>query len=129
MKTPHNISIVDFKPNTNRREDFLTEKVIGISMRIHSFFGPGLLESCYEGALCYELLQEKIPFERQKDIYCVYKGVDLGIAYRADIIIENRVVIELKSCERNHPVFCRQLLSYLKLANVSVGLLILMCPA
>jgi GxxExxY protein len=124
MKTHSKIPIIDLSHGYQRREDLLTEKVIGIAMKIHTFFGPGLLESCYEGALCYELAQEGISFERQKEIFCVYKGVDLGIAYRADIILENIVVIELKSCERNHPVFCRQLLSYLKLANISVGLLI-----
>lgn len=85
--------------------------------------GPGLLESIYESALCIELDQQKMRYERQRPIPVNYKGHVLG-EFRADLIVEGLVVVELKSVERFDPVFEAQLLSYMKLGNFRLGLLI-----
>jgi GxxExxY protein len=103
--------------------DKLTERIIGCAIEVHRQLGPGLLESIYESALCVELEWEKIRFQRQAALPIEYRGRLLG-EYRLDLIVEELVVVELKSVERFEPVFEAQLLTYLKLARLHVGLLI-----
>jgi GxxExxY protein len=101
----------------------LTEKIIGAAIEIHKVLGPGLLESVYESALCYEFSQVGISFERQKALPVMYKGQNLG-QFRVDLVVADKVVVELKSVERHDPLFSAQILSYMKLGAYPVGLLI-----
>ena len=86
--------------------------------------GPGLLESAYEKCRCHELELRGIPFERQKELPIEYKGAKLDCGYRLDIVVENRVVVELKACESLLPIHEAQLLTYLKLTKYKLGLLL-----
>ncbi len=102
----------------------LTRKVIGAAIEIHKNLGPGLLESAYEACLCHELELQELPFERQRQLPIHYKGLNLDCGYRLDIVVENRLILELKSCESLLPIHEAQLLTYLKLTGIKVGLLI-----
>jgi len=102
----------------------LTGKVIGAAIEVHKALGPGLLESAYEECLCRELELRKFFFERQKELPVEYKGVKLDCGYRLDILVENRLIVELKACESLQPIHEAQLLTYLKLTGIKVGLLI-----
>lgn len=102
----------------------LTQKVIGACIDLHRHLGPGLLESAYEECLCYELAQLGIRFERQKPLPVKYKSVSLDCGYRLDLVIENRVIVELKAVENLLPIHEAQLLTYLKLSGLTLGLLI-----
>lgn len=102
----------------------LTGKVIGAAIEVHKALGPGLLESTYEECLCVELGLRKIPFERQKEIPVEYKGVKLDCGYRIDVLVANSLILELKACESLQPIHEAQLLTYLKLTGLRVGLLI-----
>jgi GxxExxY protein len=114
----------------NRRDaetrsfDDLTQRVIGACIEVHRAMGPGLLESVYEACLCYELAEMRLPFERQKPMPLIYKGIRLDCGYRLDIVVENRLILELKAVETLLPIHQAQLLTYLKLSNRSLGLLI-----
>ena len=101
----------------------LTERIIGCAIVVHRNLGPGLLESLYEAAMEIELVKSGLVTERQKKISVFYDGVEIG-EQRLDLLVENKVVIELKSVERADPVFEAQLLGYLKLGGYPVGLLI-----
>ena len=105
-------------------EDKITEKIIGCAIEVHKVLGPGLLESAYEECLCYEISQLSLNFERQVDLPVVYKGVQLDCGYRMDLVVEDLVVVEIKAVERLLAIHEAQLLSYLKLYNKSVGLLL-----
>ena len=102
----------------------LTEAIIGAAIEVHRILGPGLLESAYEAALCRELALRGIHFERQKDLPVEYKGVGLDAAYRVDVVVEGRVILEIKSVEAVAPVHEAQLLTYLRLSGMKVGLLL-----
>ncbi len=102
----------------------LTGEVIGAAIEVHKALGPGLLESTYESCLCIELGLRKIPFERQKELPIEYKGINLDQAYRLDIVVANDVIVELKACESLEPIHDAQLLTYLKLSGIKIGLLI-----
>ncbi len=102
----------------------LTGKVIGAAIEVHKILGPGLLESAYEECLCHEFKLRSFPFERQKELPIEYKGVKLDCGYRLDVVVWNKVILELKSCNELQPIHEAQLLTYLKLANKKVGLLI-----
>ncbi|HEY2328388.1 MAG TPA: GxxExxY protein [Verrucomicrobiae bacterium] len=102
----------------------LTERVIGACIEIHRALGPGLLESAYEECLCHELSLAGINFERQKALPVHYKGVNLDCGYRLDLVIEQKVVVELKAVESLLPIHEAQLLTYLKLSGMTLGLLI-----
>jgi len=108
------------------RERFwdLSRAVVGACIEVHRHCGPGLLESVYERCLAHELALRRIPFVRQHAIALAYKGLDIPDAYRADFLIAGNLVVELKAVERVMPVHFAQLLSYLKLARVDVGLLV-----
>ena len=101
----------------------ITEKIIGGAIEVHRNLGPGLLEPVYEKALIIEFEAINLKFENQKKLNVKYKNRDIG-EYRIDFLIENSVVLELKSVERHDPVFEAQLLSYMKLGSYKVGLLI-----
>ena len=101
----------------------LTKKIIGCAIEEHRQLGPGLLESIYEKALCIEFSFVGLKFENQKSIVVQYKNKRIG-EFRIDILVENSIVLELKSVERFDPVFEAQLLSYMKLGNYKLGLLI-----
>jgi GxxExxY protein len=106
------------------RLDKITEQVIVAAISVHRGLGPGLLESAYEECLCYELSQPGLMFERQVPPPVSYKGVKLDCGYKMDLVVEDAVVLELKTVERLIPIHEAQLLSYLKLHNKKVGLLI-----
>jgi len=102
----------------------ITEKIIGAAMKVHRSLGPGLLESAYEACLAYELERSGLRVERQKPVPVVYDEVKLECGFRADLLVENKVVVELKAKECLHPIDQAQLLSHLRLLNLQVGLLI-----
>ena len=102
----------------------ITEIVIGCAIEVHRQLGPGLLESAYEECLCYELQQAGLRFERQKPVPVVYKEIRLDCGYRIDILVENCVVVELKTVELYNPVHEAQVLTYMKFADKKVGLMI-----
>lgn len=102
----------------------LSSKIIGAAIEVHKILGPGLLESAYEECLCYELKLRKIKFERQEALPIVYKGKRLDCGYRLDIVIEKKIIIELKSIEKIESIHKAQLLSYLKLSGLKLGLLL-----
>ncbi len=102
----------------------ITEAVIGAAIAVHRELGPGLLESAYEACLTYELTERGLKVERQKGLPVIYRGVLLDCGYRIDLLVEEQVVVELKTVERVEPIHEAQLLSYLKLSGCKVGLLI-----
>jgi GxxExxY protein len=101
-----------------------TGEVIGAAIRVHRRLGPGLLESAYEACLAYELEQIGLRVERQKPVPLIYGGVKLDCGFRADLVVGNTVVVEVKSKEGLHPIDQAQLLSHLRLLDLQVGLLI-----
>ena len=105
------------------KRDELTHRIIGAAMEVHSKLGPGLLESVYESALCIELNERNMPYEQQKRISVSYKGRQVGELY-ADLIVDDRVILELKSVRELAPIHEAQLIAYLKLAGIKTGLLI-----
>jgi GxxExxY protein len=102
----------------------LTERVIGACIEIHRSLGPGLLESAYEECLCYELARYGLSFSRQQPLPVVYKGVRLDCGYKMDIVVEDKLILELKTVEKLLPIHEAQLLTYLKLTGLSLGLLL-----
>ena len=102
----------------------LTDAIIGAAMEVHRALGPGLLESTYEMCLCRELSIREILFERQIPISVEYKEVKLGCGYRADIIVDKTILVEIKAVDSLLPIHEAQLLSYLKLGGWKIGLLI-----
>jgi GxxExxY protein len=100
----------------------ITEKIIGCAIKVHRNLGPGLLESIYENALCFELNQINVKYEKQLKIPIVYKGLSLG-EYRLDILVENEIIVEIKAVNRYDPVFEAQMLTYLKVTGKKLGLL------
>ena len=106
------------------RHQDLTREIIGAAIEVHKALGPGLLEGVYEECLCHELKLLNLRFERQFIVPIIYKGVNLDCGYRLDLLIENTVIMELKSVDRIHPIFEAQLLTYMRLLEKPVGLLI-----
>jgi len=104
-------------------ENEISEKVIGCAIEVHKALGPGLLESAYLECLFYELLKVGLYVEKQKPLPLVYKEVKLDVGYRIDILVENKVVIELKSVEALNDIHIAQVLTYLKLSGCKLGLL------
>ena len=102
----------------------LTSKIIGLAIEVHKNLGPGLLEKTYEECLCIELENNGLKYECQKLVPIIYKGKEIKDAYRMDILVENRVIVELKAVEKIDKVHKAQLLTYLKLSNKEIGLLI-----
>ena len=104
--------------------DDITGAIVDAAVQLHRAPGPGLLESLYEALLACELGQRSLHVERQRLITVSYNGVDLEDAFRADLLVEGRVIVEVKSLERFAPVHRKQLLTYLRLTNLRVGLLL-----
>lgn len=105
-------------------ENELSWAIIGCGMRVHTALGPGLLESAYEECLDYELRQQGFKVGKQIPLPLVYKDVELDCVYRLDLIVENKVVIEVKSVDSLKPIHAVQLSTYLKLTNCKLGLLL-----
>lgn len=110
--------------NNKNELNNITQKIIGAAIEIHGNLGPGLFESVYEECLCYELELQNINFERQKYIPLLYKEKNFDTGFRADLVVEHRIVVELKSVEALAPIHEVQILNYLKLSKLHVGLLI-----
>lgn len=109
---------------TPRENDVLTERIIGFAIEVHRQLGPGLLESAYEECLCYELAQSGLQFRRQVPLPVIYKAVRLDCGYRLDLVVEEEVILELKTVERLMPIHEAQILTYLKLSGLHTGLLL-----
>lgn len=105
-------------------ENELTGVIIGCAMRVHTALGPGLLESAYETCLYYELNKTGLNVRKQTPLPLVYEDVKLECGYRVDLIVENKVIVEIKSVECLNPIHSVQLLTYLKLSNCQLGLLL-----
>ena len=103
--------------------DELSKRVIGCAIEIHRNLGPGLLESTYEQCLAHELRCAGIPFMLQHPLPVNYKGVKLDCGYRVDLLVDNKIIVELKSVEKLLPIHQAQLLTYMKLAEIKIGLL------
>ena len=102
----------------------LTYQIRGAIFEVYNNLGPGLLESVYEEAMVFELQQRGLKVERQKEVSINYKGNILNSPLRLDLLVENRIVIELKSVEEMKPVFWKQTLTYLRLLNLHIGILV-----
>jgi GxxExxY protein len=109
---------------TETQRDELTENVIGAAIEVHKQLGPGLLESAYQICLCHELKLKNIGYKSEVPLPVEYKGIKLDCGYRMDLVIENQLIVELKTAERILPVHEAQLLTYMKLANTGKGLLL-----
>jgi GxxExxY protein len=105
-------------------EEQLTEQIIGAAIEVHRELGPGLLESAYEQCFCHELHLRDLAFQCQLDLPVMYKGLKLDCGYRLDVVVNDSIVIELKSVEQILPIHQAQLLTYLRLSGKKVGLLI-----
>jgi len=107
-----------------KREDALSKEIIGAAIEVHRHLGPGLLESAYEQCLAHELASRGIPFELQKPVPVVYKGIRLDCGFRVDLLVGGAVVVEIKSVEELTGVHEAQVLTYLKLTGCRLGLLL-----
>lgn len=105
-------------------ENEVAKEIVDAAYKIHTTLGSGLLESVYQAVLEYELRKRGLRVEADQPIPVVYEGVHLEVGFRADLIVENKVIVELKSVEAVHPVHKKQLLTYLRVANKRLGLLI-----
>ncbi len=104
-------------------EQELTEKIIGAALEVHRTLGPGLLESTYAACLAHELALRGLPFEKEKPLPVRYKDVQLDCGYRLDFLVDGKVIVELKSVEKLAPLYEAQLMTYLRLAGMRIGLL------
>ena len=104
--------------------DLITKEIIGAAIEVHRRLGPGLLESAYEACLAFELRERGLKIEQQKPLPVIYRDVKLDCGYRLDLVVEDSVIVEIKAIEQLLPVHDAQLLSYLRLSNKNVGLLI-----
>ena len=109
--------------NLDKRTNDLSYEVIGAAIEVHKILGPGLLESVYEDALCIEFADRNIIFERQKEITIQYKGRPIGKGY-VDILVDRCIVLELKAVDNLLPVHTAQIMTYLKITQLRLGLLI-----
>ena len=105
-------------------ENEIATQIVDSSFKVHTKLGPGLLESCYEAVLAYELRKRGLAVERQKPIPIVYEDIELDEGFRADLVVEEKVIVELKSIEKVAPVHKKQTLTYIRLAEKRLGLLI-----
>ncbi len=102
----------------------LTQIILDCSYRVHSTLGPGLLESAYEECLFYELNLNGLNVEKQKSLPLVYKDIKLDVGYRLDLLVENQVIVEIKAVENLNEVHTAQVLTYLKISECKIGLLL-----
>jgi GxxExxY protein len=118
------ISVSKRASETYMDENEIAQIVLDICFEIHRTLGPGLLESVYEEILCYELSERGIPFERQKGMPVFWKDIKMDLGYRSDVIVAKKVIVELKSVETMAKVHSKIVLTYVKLSNKKLGLLI-----
>jgi GxxExxY protein len=102
----------------------LTEKIIGAAIKVHRTLGPGFLESVYQAALAYELEKADIPFEKEKSLPVPYEDIFLDVGFRCDFLVDKEVIVECKSVKEITPIDHAQLLNYLKISELQLGLLI-----
>jgi GxxExxY protein len=102
----------------------LSSKIISAAIEVHKELGPGLLESAYEECMCHEFQLKNLGFERQKALPVIYKDKRLDCGYRMDIVVERAIILELKTCEKIEPIHKAQLLTYLKLSGLRLGLIL-----
>jgi GxxExxY protein len=106
-------------------EDELSHQIIGACIEVHrTLGGPGLLESIYEAALCHELTLRRLRIQRQKPVQVIYKGVSIKEPLFIDILVEDKVLVEVKAIEKYHPIYETQVLTYLRLSGIKLGLLV-----
>ena len=110
--------------DTKEKANALSREVIGAAIEVHKALGPGLLESAYEECLCKELELQGIAFKQQVELPIRYKGLELSAGYRMDIVVDNLLILELKSVEKLLPIHEAQLLTYLRLSDTWLGLLL-----
>jgi GxxExxY protein len=103
--------------------DELSNKVIGCALEVHRELGPGLLESAYQQCLCYELSKLGIIFTIEQPFPVIYKGIEIDCGYRLDLLIEEKLIVEIKSVEKLIPIHEAQILTYMKLSKIGLGLL------
>ena len=113
-----------FNRMTGNELNSITEKIIGSAISVHKGIGPGLLESAYEECLCYEISQAGLNFKRQVPLPVIYKDVKLDCGYRLDIIVEDEIIIEVKAVQAIIPIHEAQLLSYLRMLDKRLGLIL-----
>ncbi|HEY0809716.1 MAG TPA: GxxExxY protein, partial [Longimicrobiales bacterium] len=104
--------------------NFVTEKIIAAAIKVHTYLGPGLLESVYEKCLAIEVAKSGLSVVCQAPINIVYEGIQVGHGYYLDMLVDNRVIVELKVVDKLHPIHTAQLISYLRLSGLTVGLLL-----
>ncbi len=124
LLTTRSLRSLEGTESTEEESNTLTGKIIGAAIDIHRALGPDLLESAYEACLIYELRLRKLKVESQKPIPIFYKDVMLDCGYRVDLVVEGQVIVEIKSVSNLVPIHESQLLSYLKLSDCKIGLLI-----
>ncbi len=105
-------------------ENEISQIIIGQAMKVHTTLGPGLLESAYEACLAYELSKAALSFERQKPLPLIYEEVKLDVGYRLDLLVEGKVIVDPKAVEALAPIHTAQILTYLRLTDCKLGLLI-----
>lgn len=113
-----------FDENYKRESDLLSNKIIGCAIEVHKYLGPGLLESSYESCLCYELSKHNIEFKRQLTQSINYKEIHIDAGYKIDLVVNDSVIVELKCVDEVNKIHKAQLLTYLKLSNKWLGLII-----
>ena len=117
-------SVFSVVNNKIMNDDRITQKIIQCAIKVHKALGPGLLESAYQECLFFELNKQEIKVVKEKPLPLIYDGVKLDYGYRIDLFVEDRIVVELKSVEMIHEIHMAQILTYLKLADRRIGLLI-----
>lgn len=114
----------DFKQLHNMENNELTREIIGAAIEVHKALGPGLLEKAYQKALSFELRLRGFKVKEEVEVPVKYKGIEIDASFRADIIVEDRIIVELKATEKENPLYSKQLLTYLHFTNKELGLLI-----
>jgi GxxExxY protein len=104
--------------------DLVSKEIIGSAIEVHRIIGPGMLESAYEECLTYELIQKGLKVDRQKPIPVIYKEIKMDCGYRLDLLVDKRVIVEVKSVDFIIPVYEAQILTYIRFANIKIELLI-----
>jgi len=104
--------------------DLFTEKVIGCAIEVHRSLGPGLLESTYQKCLAREFTIQHVPFKLEHPVPIEYKGIHLDCGYRVDVLVDNKLILELKAVDKINNIHAAQILSYMKLSRINTGLLI-----
>ena len=117
-------AVAQFAQDDEKSLNSLTSKIIGGAIEVHREFGPGLLESIYEEALALELASKGLNVQKQKEIQLIYKGQPLDRTYRIDLLVENQIIVELKAVSQILPIHEAQLLTYLKITQCKLGLLL-----